>query len=317
MSVEALQFHARYAWVELKKNLRIRLSGDKHHMCERIVRGVKAGAISPRSAFTIAPRTDGLGSQLLARLSVMAAARDFGMEYVHTPFQSIAHAEGDPLQWRDRCERVFALGEGKCHREQSELPLADFITYAQDKRLWSTPHLIAVQNMYVHCNRSPQLYTAITCPPRRLMVEGQRCKIAVHVRRGDVATNKVSHRFTPNKEILATLGKLVGMLRRAEILYDVDIFSNGNIDEFRDFADLGYRVNVTHGAIETFEQLRRADILLTAKSTFSYAAALFSGGIVFYQGYSHRPLPAWIIRGRGGDFSEADFARKMRDHFIA
>lgn len=298
--------------------LRLSIASDKGHICERIVRGMKSGEVHPDSVLTTAPRRDGLGSQILARISVEAAAADLGFDFAHTPFISIAHSEGDPLLWRDRCESELALGVDKKHISDINLPSVDFMTYGLNKTLWKTPRLISMRNMYVHCNRVPIIYKRITQPQRdnhsgHRNEGARRYKIAVHVRRGDVSTKRVSHRYTRNNRIIQSLEKLKEILNNMAAEYEIEIYSNGTTEELSDFLDIGCRINVMSGAIETLYAMREADILLTAKSTFSYVAALYVKGIVLYEPFTHQPMPSWIIRDQNGGFSEAEFVRAWKD----
>ena len=58
-----------------------------------------------------------------------------------------------------------------------------------------------------------------------------------------------------------------------------------------------------HGVIQaanmdpftTLRHLTEADLLVTAKSSFSYVAALLNPGLVLYEPFWHGPIPGWIV----------------------
>ena len=304
-------YYTRYGLVSAKQALGMRLTGDKRHMGDRLVRGVRAGRITQKTVLTVDIRNDGIGSQALSRLSVEATARDLGLRYAYRPFESIAHAEGDPAQWLARCESAFALGEGRPRIGDFDLPMLKLNQFASNRKLWSQPHIVTIGNMYIHCDRAPSIYRPIIELKQPISCGAGLLRIAAHVRRGDVSQRRISHRFTSNKTVVAVLKQVVACIRAADLPHEVTVFSNGHPREFADFADLGFRVDLTTGALEVFDQLRSSDVLLTAKSTFSYFAALHSNAIVLYEPFSRCPLPSWILRS-GGNFETEAFNEQLQ-----
>jgi len=308
------RYHSRYAWVGLKRAVGMSITSDNRHMCERIVRGVRSGQITSGIVLAVEIRRDGFGSQVLSRLSVEAAARDLGLEYAHRPFQVIAHVEGDPVEWVARCESKFALGESRRRLSDFKLPMIDLTTFATDRSLWRSPHIVTMNNMHVHCDHHPDMYRRVIAPSDATPITRDGpIRIAAHVRRGDVSTRRVTHRFTSNATVLSTLEHVVAEAKKSGRVCDVTVYSNGDPQEFAEFADLGYRVDVTSGALDVFDHLRTADVLLTAKSTFSYIAALYARGIVLYEPFARRPLASWVTREKDGSFASDRLAGLLRD----
>ena len=309
-----LRYYSRYAWVGLKRGLGLSISADNRHMCERIVRGARAGRIAPDTVLSVEIRRDGLGSQVLSRLSVEATACDLGLAYAHRPFEAIAHGEGDPAEWAARCERTFALGDGKPRLADFDLPMVDLTTFATDRGLWRRPHIVTMNNMHIYCDRDPEIYRRVMARPDTTSTAKARAlKIAAHVRRGDVSMQRVSHRFTSNEIVVSTLTRVIAEVEKSGRACEVTVYSNGDPREFSEFSVFGCRVDVTSGALDVFDQLRSADVLLTAKSTFSYVAALYTNGVVLYEPFARRPLPSWIQRGTDGGFSAERLAEQLRD----
>lgn len=304
------RYFSRYAWVALKSAVGLSISSDNRHLCERIVRGARAGEIAPATVLAVEIRRDGFGSQVLSRLSVEATARDLGLNYAHRPFEVVAHAEGDPAEWVQQCETTFALGENRRLLADFDHPMVNLATYASDRSLWRRPHIVTMNNMHVYCDRDPTIYRAViaihdaSAPPERL-------RIAVHLRRGDVSAQRVSHRFTANRTVISTLQRVTAEVMRAGLAYEMTVYSNGDPNEFAEFSSLGCRIDVSSGALEVFGNLRTSDILVTAKSTFSYVAGLYSNGIVLYEPFARSPLPWWIPRAADGGFSSEELARKL------
>ena len=315
MDKHRLKYLGRYAWVELKRALRLPVKRDKKHFCARIINGVRSGRIHPDTVFTAIARKDGVGSQVLSRLTIQAAARDLGIEYVHTPFGSIAHGEGDPQQWRQRCEAAFNLGAQLRFREDVDLPLIDFRDYVFRKDLWSAPHMIEFTHMYEYCDRYPERLLEITggnAPARKFV--SPRLTMAVHVRRGDVSLDMTSERYVSADRIYSTVVAANEALKAAGFECEIDIYSNGDASEFKAFSERGMRLHLDKGALETFAEMKKADVLMTAKSTFSYDAALYSDGMVFYDHFVRPPAPGWVGIGSKGGFSAQTFQRALSRH---
>ncbi len=65
----------------------------------------------------------------------------------------------------------------------------------------------------------------------------------------------------------------------------------------------------------TFHHMVSADVLVMAKSSFSYSAALFSNGIKIYLPFWHKPLQNWIVVNENGGFNKKKF-ENMLGHVI-
>jgi hypothetical protein len=60
-----------------------------------------------------------------------------------------------------------------------------------------------------------------------------------------------------------------------------------------------------------------ADVLIMAKSTFSYVAGLLSDGINIYEPCDYPPMPNWLVRGSDGRFAVDEFERQLHRLFKA
>ncbi len=316
------RYGARHAWVSLKKRLGIPLKSDKAHLCERIVRAIARGRIHKDSAFTAGFRPDGLGAVMIQRLSVQAAAGDMGFRYFHKPFDFVGHWEMERDAWARHCEAEFELGHGVPGIEDCDLPYIEFYDFAVNQRLWNTPHLIGFREMFRYCNARPHLIddlawgdhyrerAALLSGGERMTSKGpsQRPRrVAVHMRRGDVSRSDTAHRFTPNSRILATIDEVRGLLDARGVSHEIEIYSNGTPEELADFTERGYRIADAPGAIESFRGLVTADVLVMAKSAFSYVAGLSADGVVVYEPQGYARAPRWVARSEAGAIDSGQF----------
>jgi len=312
----SLSFKALGAWVNFKSMLGIPLSADWNYICDRLAEGIRCGEISRESSLTSTVRKDGFGSQALSRVSIQAAAKDLGVAYVHTPFVSVAHAEMEPTLWRDRCEELLLLGQGCTPISEARHPVVHAMEFFKNKSLWGQPHVIQVRRMLSYCNRSPAVYQGVI-DPHNLAAERSQLRVAVHVRRGDISSKSTGHRFTSNDTIAHTIRRLRATIEQIGQTCSIEVFTNAKPDELANLAHLVDRIDNNLGALETFEKMREADILLTAKSAFSYLAALYSGGVVIYEPFTEQPLPNWIPKNGRGDFDEQQFAGALQGSILS
>ena len=68
-------------------------------------------------------RDEGPGSQALMVMKSIAFARACGLDYAHTPFSEIAHADRPMKEWAGAWERLFNFGLGEVRVENGGLVL--------------------------------------------------------------------------------------------------------------------------------------------------------------------------------------------------
>src|SRR5262245_5531941 len=76
-----------------------------------LARLIAEGPLSPEIAVTCRGKRDGAGAQAMAVISALAMARLSGCRYLHSPFTSMAHAEGPREDWAQRWEAFFNFGD--------------------------------------------------------------------------------------------------------------------------------------------------------------------------------------------------------------
>ena len=118
--------------------------------------------------------------------------------------------------------------------------------------------------------------------------------IAVHIRRGDV-TPSDCQRYTLDSSIITTIGCITRACTKFDVEYDITIYSQGKESDFSNFADCKLRLNLN--PLDTLRALATAGLIVMAKSSFSYVAALLSEGIVVYEPFWHTPRDRWVKAG--------------------
>lgn len=276
---------------------------------------VKAGRVSPTLAITCRGKRDGGGAQANACISAMAFARATGLTYLHTPFQFIEHAEGDQAAWTQKWEQFFGLATG----ERVITPTHEAVgvkKFLDQSSLWKREGLVVeAQHFQAICNAHPEMYAAIIPALREkyhahdksgiaLDKGGEDVTVAVHIRRGDVSVSDAATagRFTSDERIAHTVREVLAALKAKKKTVRVNIYSEGRTEDFKLFADMGCHLHIGRDVFETVHNLAMSDVLVTAKSAFSFVAGLISTGVKLYEPYQSIAPDDWLKLDADGNF---------------
>jgi hypothetical protein len=273
----------------------------------------------PDSYLTCRIRTDGAGAQIQAMISVLLFARRFGFAYVHTPFETMEHApDGDGPGWARAWEKTMNIGDGELTR--SDLPDLPLVPVRNCHFIRKRRGVIQIlKQCHAYADLHPDDYELIlpdlraryqrSLPASHAAPRTGPLRIALHLRRGDVTASDAG-RFTATAQVARQMKDLRSLLQSLAIAHEFEIYSVGEPGDFRELDDLSPAFHLNENAIDTFHRLVAADILLTAKSSFSYVAALLSGGVKLYEPFWHAPLNDWVTIGDGA-FDGAKFRRVL------
>jgi hypothetical protein len=259
--------------------------------------------------------TEGAGSQAFLAMRTINWAHASGLQYLHTPFTNIFHADRPMQEWAAAWEALFNLGVGEepCNGRKRgvienscvTLPLELCFGYnhREQKLLNSFRTLIPEFRRKYYSNKSPRTTDVVT--------------VAVHIRRGDVSA-EVGEMYTSNERVMQIVSAVKAMLDAQSIPHRIYVYSQGTLEEFEDSCPLEAEFFLNADPIWTIQELVEADILIVAKSYFSYYAGMISDGIKIFEPYfwsgqsggvpqlpdcgSHQPQPTW----RHLVFSELD-----------
>lgn len=253
------------------------------------------------TALTCAGRTDGAGAQILGILSLQAFCEHYNFTYAHTPFAEIDHttSDDDVLAW----ENLFQLGTGyKTIFDFQSAKIVSISEYLKNPLLWFGNVIVSLPHAYEFADYCDDAYDSTISRLRTRLaafhnnLERKKVNIAVHIRRGDVDANRNPERFTSNESIFALLSFIAAELDAAGKGYEINIFSEGTHEDFLIFKRLNCIFHLNTNPIDVLKQLSVADILITAKSSFSYVAALINPNLVIHEKLRHRKRLNWVDR---------------------
>ena len=256
---------------------------------------------------------EGAGSQALQIMNTMKFARAFGLAYLHSPFTHIAHADRPMQEWVAAWEAVFNLGaderrfDGRTsgviinnYRVSPDLDLCFGWRDRRDQLQQQFQALIPEFRRRYYLNKS-----------RRAMEE---VTVAVHVRRGDVPPDYAA-KYTSTEKVLRIASAVKAILDFHVVPASIRIYSQGDEKDFAELSPLGAEFFLNADPIWTLQELVEADILIVAKSCFSYYAGFMSDGIkIFEESWTWMSVPAtddWIPCELEGSFDRSAFERQL------
>jgi hypothetical protein len=253
-------------------------------------------------------KADGGGAQIHACLSVMLFARDFGMIYVHKSLSSIEHKPADLSDdaWRATWNNFFDSLPLCLSVEDRMLPLPVNNQPASCTLSFGLKVLLAprreqqayfLAHAHGYSDLFPSRFNKLKISrPCETKVALSQIKIAVHLRRGDVAAiGKYANRYTSSESTIEFLRVICKKYNPGPV--KITIFSQEVCDKLAsiDFAECSF--DVTSSPTEALRSMIASDVLLMSKSSMSYVAAIFCKGDVYYQKFSHPPMKSWITIG--------------------
>jgi len=292
----------------------------------QLYEAVMAGRVSPDLAITCRGKRDGGGAQANACISAMAFAAATGLRYLHTPFQYVEHAPGDPAEWTRAWEEFFGLGQGETviGQEHEAVGIKKFLDTSS---LWKKSGVtVEAQHFLGICNAHPEFYTAII--PRlwekyaasdksgiALDRGDEDLMVAVHIRRGDVSKHDAvtGNRFTDDELLLQKVRDILEVTRDLGLSARVNIYSQGKPEDFAAFAQLGCHLQIDKDAFETVHNLAMSDVLVTAKSAFSFVAGLLSKGVKIYEPFDTVPPGDWMVSEAADPLDKVALRAKISD----
>lgn len=257
--------------------------------------------------FTAIPNAGaGIGHQLANWIAGYWFANQFGLKFAHAPFSS--------KNWEDffgfginepKASELIKSGYAKVrlplfheHNKSEIAIIKDIIQSYGNKKVV----FIAAQDQYykaqfgVIAAIKNKFYSAPARNSNKLIFNPGHYNVAIHVRRGDIVTdisNKIhnkSIRFQSNDYFITTLTNTLQQLNTHKPVF-IYLFSQGDAKDFKDFEEFpNLSLCLEMGAMDSFNHMVHADVLITSRSSFSYKAALLNNGLKvcpanFWHGY--------------------------------
>ena len=258
-----------------------------------------------------------------------------GLTFVHHPLNSVGHNVKKDEQIEEKWEKFFSYGKDERSFDKLDYSqiqiididknsfLANFLHFF--RLISNRPLLYKKKYFHEYGDVFPNEYHKIkknlldkyyNSGKEHLPLHKAPGKItlAVHLRRGDVTNADYPDRYTNNEKIKQTLIFIKNITTQLGWELNIDGYSQGSPKEFSDLKDIVDTFYLDYDVFATFHNLVEADILVMAKSSFSYSAALLSQGIVLYEPFWHSHLNDWVVIKEDGNFDHIQFKNKLSRH---
>lgn len=262
----------------------------------------------------------GIGHQMANWIAGYWWARQFGLKYAHSRFQSpeweefLGFGENETTVEELAARPGYKVVKLPPFREKipQERELIENIiaSYAGLKVVFLMAQDQSYQDQIgVLDDLQRKFHAAPARKHDRLIFSTDHFNIAVHVRRGDIVAGQrngnenLRMRWQDNDYFHKVLGNVLKALRTDKPVA-IYLFSQGKPEDFEEFADFdNLHLCLDMGARDSFLHMVFADLLITSKSSFSYKPALLSKGIRvcpkdFWHGYPEDPK--WILADADG-----------------
>lgn len=290
-------------------NIAKKITRKEVHFNQRdiLFRDYLAHSLGVRSEPRITSRglpNEGAGNQAHLTMLAINFARVLNIPYVHTPFTEIAHADRPMELWLRAWEAEFNLGVGEIPAKMADHDAIDFARNNGSLTRFGYRNIHQVFNItYKHFRE--KYYSDKVPRLNPLLIVG------VHVRRGDISRDN-TEMWTELSNIATTIAKIRNVLDKRAMKCRILVFSQGHHSEFDDLESLEVELFLDADPLWTMRELIEADILVMAKSSFSYYAAIISDGIKLYEPCDRLPpLNGWLVRQPKGDFDERLFGVQL------
>ena len=219
--------------------------------------------------YTISGKTDGFGAQYLSIMSGIALCNYKNYIYIHTPIKKVSHNQDNKL-----LNKFIGIPKNNNEYDIKE-EYSSLVHWSKNPDKFYTDKVINIIRKYYYSTSKPNI------PNTNY--------IAIHIRRGDVNKN-MKNRYNSNEYYI----KIIKKMRKLYPNLRIKILSEGTKNDFKELGNnLDYHLNeeLTH----SFHMMVRARVLVMAKSSLSYCAAILNENIIYYIPFGHYPLKKWII----------------------
>lgn len=224
-------------------------------------------------SITIVRNGEGFGSLYQCMMSGIAYCRYYDKKFVYTPVKLVGHDVN--RRDFDNFTGLLALSDRDKFKPEKHEYMRE-VHFAENPNKYYTPKVRKeLRDLYNSTSKPDK------CP----------FDIAIHIRRGDVVQRKQAGRFIQNKDYNIVIQRL----QKEYPNYSIGIYSEGIIDDFKDI-DFDKKNFILNGnPLVSFHHLVTAKVLVVAKSSFSFAAAILNEGDIWYIPAKHKPFDDWKV----------------------
>jgi hypothetical protein len=257
---------------------------------------------------------EGVGAQYQRIVGLLGIAKVHGLKFIHN-LVTIGHNYDDDPLWNHKWDKLFNIKSltEEININNKKIIKCDKININDIKMiLKNNDCILSVKNPFDVVDVFPNIYyKAIQEEIREAyrknnkdlslyLFDINKKNIAIHIRVINHCDDK--HEFNNYDNLVGRFDiqvhqyiSLITFFKKNYPEYDIHIFSQYNIyQKYKSIMDIpNIKLHIDTDAITTFHHLSNADILVIAKSSFSYLAGIYNKNIVMYSPLQSPPLDEW------------------------
>jgi hypothetical protein len=236
-------------------------------------------------------RTDGFGAQFQSVIYAAVYAELTGHQFLYTPFTSMEHNyDNDPEFLAKKEQLINFIGNFEINEDPNHQIEAFYHYYFCESHWDAFAQSSCLQKVKEVFRKNKQ---------RQDYFDPDAFSVAVHIRRPNPHDSRVLGTNTPDSFFLNVLSSFREQYTGKHPTFH--IYSQGELAVFEQLFGAEDTVFHINSSIEeTFASMVFADVLVIGKTSFSYTAALLSGGTIYYLPFWHPPLPHWRVLTEDG-----------------
>jgi hypothetical protein len=236
-------------------------------------------------------RDDAFGAQYQSILWSILYAEENGHTFCYSPIRHMNTQEADKKKSIEDCEKLMNIRD-KYSNVFTKYTNSGEIVYALRAPIFfseieknldkyhDSPTFLKLQNYYFENKSNP--------------FDKEHIHVAIHIRKAlSFDDNNGAYRndtYYINNILLVQ--KLLENYPKPLLFH---IYSTGHLEEFEIYKNFPVQLHINEPVPETFIGMTFADLLIPARSSLSYTAALLSKGTVLYNKFWHPPRKHWLI----------------------
>lgn len=236
-------------------------------------------------------RDDAFGAQYQSILWSILYAEENGHTFCYSPIRHMNTQEEDKQKFIREIEQFINL-QCKYPNVFEKYTKSNEIVYALRAPIFFTE--IEKNIDKYHDSLTFQKLQSYYFENKTTPFDQEHIHIAVHIRRPlSFDVNSAAYRSdTYYINNILIVQKLLVTAAKPLLFH---IYSTGNPEDFKMYKNFPIQLHINETIPQTFLGMTFADFLITARSSFSYTAALLSRGTVIYNRFWHPPRKHWLV----------------------
>lgn len=236
-------------------------------------------------------RTDGFGAQFQTRIYCILIAENSGKKYIHTPVKTMEHNYDNDPEFLNNIENLMNLKNNyACIKDPTRVKNCQILN-----NIKIIQHFESAINFYLNSDSLKNIKNVFWKNKNRNFFNNDKINVAVHIRRPNIHDSRVDGTDTNTEYYFNVINIIKEKYINSDKSLLFHIYSQNDISDYDGFDKTDIQFHLNENLFDSFIGMVAADVLVTSKSSLSYAAAILSDGEIYYNPFWHPPGENWIV----------------------